>query len=109
VSVSGSTAGGNLVGGASCGGFGGTNAPDASFLYTAPFAGSYTVDTAASSFDTVLYVRSNTCSGAELACNDDTGGTRQSRVTLSLAAGQRVVIVVDGYSTASGSFNLHIN
>ena len=110
VSVSGSTAGAaNLAGGASCGGYGGSNAPDASFLYTAPVSGSYTIDTAGSAFDTVLYVRSTTCSGAELACNDDSGGTRQSRVTLTLAAGQRIVIVVDGYGAASGSFNLHIN
>src|SRR5712691_3430929 len=70
VSVGGSTAGAaNLVGGASCGG-GGTNAPDASFLYTAPATGSYTIDTSGSSFDTILYARSSTCTGTELGCND---------------------------------------
>src|SRR5262249_54016419 len=73
VTVSGNTLGApNLVGGASCGG-GGGSAPDATFLYTAPIAGSYTMDTFGSGFDTVLYVRNATCSGTELACNDDSG------------------------------------
>src|SRR6185295_10609593 len=109
ISVSGTTLGAaNSVSGATCGG-GGTNAADASFLYTAPIAGSYTIDTFGSSFDTILYVRSSTCSGTQLACNDDSGGVVQSQVTLTLTVGQSIVIVVDGYSAASGSFNLHIN
>src|SRR5437899_115849 len=62
----------HLMRGASCGGGGGINAPDATFLYTAPVTGSYTIDTAGSSFDTILSVRS-TCAGSELACNDDSG------------------------------------
>lgn len=108
VSVSGSTAGkANSVGGASCGG-GGNNAPDATFLYTAPLAGNYQMTTAGSFFDTILYVRNGTCSGTQLACNDDSNGTLQSRVVVTLAAGQSVVVVVDGFGTASGSFDLAI-
>src|SRR5262249_34834685 len=104
-----STAGAaNLVGGASCGN-GGSRAPDATFLYTAPFAGSYVIDTFGSTFDTLLYVRANTCSGTQLACNDDANGTLQSKVALMLAANQQVVIVVDGFNSAGGNFTLHVN
>src|SRR5262249_36625348 len=109
LTVSGSTVGAaNTVGGASCGN-GGSDAPDATFLYTAPFPGSYSIDTFDSDFDTVLYVRAATCSGAELACNDDFNTMLQSQVTLPLAAGQQVVIVVDGFNMKGGNFTLHIN
>src|SRR5262249_10235918 len=75
VSVSGSTAGAaNLVGGASCGN-GGSTAPDATYRYTAPAAGTYVIDTFGSAFDTLLYVRADTCAGTQLACNDDSSGT----------------------------------
>jgi hypothetical protein len=107
-SYSGSTVGAqNLVGGASCGA-GGNNAPDASFRFTAPAGGTYQIDTAGSAFDTVLYVRNATCSGEQLACNDDANGTVQSLVSVSLNAGQTVVVVVDGYGTRSGAFTLTI-
>ena len=109
VSLSGTTVGAaNSVGGATCGG-GGNSAPDASFLYTAPVSGSYTIDTFGSNFDTILYVRNGTCSGAQLVCGDDAGGTAQSQVTLTLTASQTIVIVIDGYGSAGGNYNLHIN
>ncbi len=107
VSVSGSTAGrANALSGASCGGGGG--APDYAYQWAAPSAGTYTIDTFGSSFDTVLYVRNASCGGTELACNDDAGGTNQSQVAVTLAAGQTIVIVVDGYGAASGNYSLHI-
>ena len=111
ISVSGNTTCGSyLVGGASCG-EGGTNAPDATFLYTAPAAGAYEFDTLGSSFDTLLYVRTSTCSGTELSCNDDIDppSTKQSRVTLALAQNQLVLVAVDGFGSESGSFTLNIN
>jgi hypothetical protein len=108
IAYSGSTVGAqNLMGGASCGG-GGSSAPDVSFLFTAPATGSYQIDTLGSAFDTVLYVRTATCAGTQVACNDDANGTLQSRVTVPLSAGQSVVIVVDGYSTRSGAFTLNV-
>lgn len=71
------------------------------FGWTAPSAGSYTFDTfdssgAGSRFDTVLALRDVTCSGAELACNDDTMALLSS-VTTTLSAGQHVVIVLRAY------------
>ena len=109
VSISGSTYSmPNTMGGASCGG-GGNGARDASYRWTAPVAGEYIVDTSGSGLNTVLYVRDGSCSGAELACNDDSGGGGQSRVTVSLAAAQTVVIVVDGTDGTSGDYKLHIS
>lgn len=82
----------------------------ASFVYTAPFSGTFEFSTEGSDFDTLLAVRLGTCSGAELACNDDAepngepGG--QSRVRVDLFVGQSVVLVVAGKSTATGHFVL---
>lgn len=95
--------------GASCGG-GGTSAPDATFRWTVPATAAYTIDTLGSDFDTILYVRSGTCGGTELACNDDVGGgIRQSQVLLNLQQGQVIVIVVDGFGFSSGNYVLNIN
>jgi hypothetical protein len=88
----------------SCGNGGGE---DATYQFTAPFAGTYVFDTFGSPFDTMLAVITG-CGGAELACNDDAMGL-QSQVTVPLAAGQVVIIVVDGYSGATGPFTLNIN
>jgi hypothetical protein len=106
-SVSGSTSGRPNDVSASCGA---SNASDAGYTFTAPATGSYTFDTVGSGYDTVLHVRNGGCSGPQLVCNDDAVGF-QSRVTLSLTAGQVVTVVVDGYSTSSGSYvlNLRLN
>ena len=100
----------NALGGASCG-RGGNEAPEVAFAYTAPSTGFYTIDTIGSAFDTLLYVRDGSCGAAELACNDDItpGADVQSQVGLFLNGGQRIVIVVDGFGTASGPFTLHVN
>lgn len=108
VSVSGTTAGGSNELFGSCGGF---SAPEATFRYTAPVTDSYVIDTYGSAFDTILYVLSGSCSASQLACDDDdlTSGVLQSKLTLSLNAGQIIVIVVDGFGGENGTFNLHIN
>ncbi len=107
--VTGSTAGGvNLFGLASCAD-GGVSAPDASYRWTAPADGMYAIDTGGSAFDTILAVREATCSGIELACNDDAPDLGvQSRLTLSLSAGQAIVIVVDGFGAQAGTYTLAI-
>ena len=117
VSVSGSTTcAANSRGGATCGGpgggpGGGDNSPDATFIYTAPVNGTYLISTEGSNFDTVLSVRLGTCSGQQLACNDDIqpGVIAQSRVNISLSAGQSIIIIVEGFGTATGNFILGIN
>lgn len=85
-----------------------SNAPDASYTWTAPSPGTYVFSTTGSSFDTILEVRAyNT--GASLGCNDDSNGTLQSTVSVGLSGGQTVVVVIDGFSTSSGSYQLNIN
>ncbi|MEM9191220.1 MAG: hypothetical protein AAGF12_18760, partial [Myxococcota bacterium] len=87
----------------------GGTASDLAFGWTAPATGRFTFDTIGSSFDTVLYLLSS-CGGAELpgACDDDSGGGTTSSITLPLNAGQSIVIVVDGFGTAEGSYILNI-
>ncbi len=92
-----------------CEGAFGSNSPDVSFTWRAPAAGQYVFDTCGSSFDTLLTVHDGTCSGARLACSDDDGscGGFLSSVTLTLAEGQQVVLVVDGF-LESGTYVLNI-
>jgi hypothetical protein len=85
-----------------------STAPDRSFSWTAPMAGDYFFDTFGSSYDTMLVIQS-TCAGPELACNDDIPGMGQdSRVRVTLGAGQRIIVVVDGWGSSSGAFILNI-
>jgi hypothetical protein len=82
-------------------------APDVVLGFTAPATATYFFDTAGSDFDTVLSLRTGGCEGSELTCNDDARDLT-SAITTYLLAGQRVGIVVDGYSGAHGSFTLDV-
>jgi hypothetical protein len=82
-------------------------APDHTYYWTAPYAGTFTFTTYGSSYDTMLNVYAS--SGAVLGCNDDAGGTLQSSLSLSLSGGQRVRIVVDGYAGNCGAYRLNIS
>jgi hypothetical protein len=85
-----------------------TDGPDVSFAWTAPAAAMYTFSLIGSSYDTVLTLWSPACGGAEIACNDDSGGL-QSSLVAALGAGQTVLVVVDGYNDTSGAYTLAIN
>jgi len=112
---SGATGGSSGLAG-SCGSTGG--APEQVYQWTPSASGTATIQTcgAGTNFDTVLYVRNSPCAtGSELpgGCNDDactnsTGLFRASRLTPTVTAGQTYFIVVDGYSTSSGSFTLSV-
>jgi uncharacterized protein YkwD len=89
----------------------GNGARDVTFVFTAPVAGRYVIDTVGSSFDTVLSIQSDCSGGAVLECNDDIarGTNTQSKVEIELAACQTVLIVVDGYDArAVGQVEVHI-
>ena len=77
--------------------------------FTADEAGPYTFDTSGSGYDTVLYLR-RACGNAatEIGCNDDGGEGSASRLTVELAAGETVTVVVDGYSGRVGDYRLAI-
>ena len=92
-------------------------APERVFQWTPTTSGTATIQTcgAGTTYDSVLYVRSPTCTSPEVTngCNDDacpnaSGLFRASKVTPVVAAGQTYFIVVDGYSGSSGSFTLSV-
>jgi hypothetical protein len=66
----------------------------------------YVVSTCTStSYDSVVWARFN---GSEIGCNDDSCGL-QSTMTTSTASGAGVVeVFVDGYSTASGAYQMSL-
>lgn len=90
---------------ASCGGSGGN---DRVLLFTAPDDASYTFTTFGSGYDTKLSLHAADCT-SEIACNDDAGGGLQSQLQLDMTAGQRVLIVVDGYNGATGDWTLEVS
>ncbi len=92
-------------------------APERVFQWTPTTSGTATIQTcgAGTTYDSVLYLRSPTCTSPEVTngCNDDacpnaSGLFRASKVTPVVAAGQTYFIVVDGYSGSSGSFTLSV-
>lgn len=100
---------GNTAGGAdqhtpACGSRPGS--PDERWTFTAPASGQYTFHVDADDFDSVLALYD--AQGRELACNDDFGNLRASRVEVPLSAGDTVVVVVDGFQGASGSYQLRV-
>ena len=60
-------------------------------------------------FDAVLYIRKESCSedDSEVACNDDSGTERHSKVEEELDPGVYFV-VVDGYGNESGAFKMDV-
>ncbi len=101
----------NRLGGATCGD-GGNSSPERSFLYRAPEAGCYRIDTYGPNFtlDTLLYVRGGeTCQGPEIACNDNVSeATPHSVVYVDFERDDTAVIVVDGSAGTKGDFQLNV-
>ena len=85
----------------------GVQSAEITFAFTAPVTDTYVFDTIGSSFDTILYAYRPTCEPPELACNDDVDGTLASSITLSLQAGETVVVVLDGFGE-SGTYSLQV-
>lgn len=83
------------------------------YSWTAPSAGTVTIDTHGSSFDTLLgvYTGSSVSALTSVAANDDdpVGGTTTSKVTFAAIAGTTYQIAVDGYGGAAGSITLNLN
>jgi len=81
----------------------------ADFVYRwiALAAGSYTIDTFGSGYDTALTLHQTDCT-TEISCNDDSGVGLQSSVNFNAAAGQEILIGVQGFFGATGNFSLNI-
>ena len=86
-----------------------TRSPDFAISFNPPLSGRYAFDTHGSRFDTVLAIRSGTCGGDELACNDDDAATDSvdSRLVYPLDRNVPVTIVVSGFEGDSGTFLFH--
>ena len=103
--ILGDTTGGTTELGGTCGG--GGAAPERTFVWTPATSGSATIATCGSDVDTVLYMNTGSCEGAEVACNDDACGL-QSSITAVVTAGQTYTIVVDSFGSATGPFSLTV-
>jgi glutamyl endopeptidase len=79
------------------------------FRWTAPTAGTLTVDTFGSGFDTVLAAYTGASVGGltNRASNGDAGGGQQSRVDVSVTGGTTYHLAVDGTDSAFGATTLH--
>lgn len=79
--------------------------------WTAAAAGTVTVTTQGSSFDTLLgvYTGGSLSSLVEVASDDDSGGNLTSRVVLTTTANTTYQIAVDGYNGVSGNVLLSLN
>ena len=81
---------------------GGSVHGDVVYAWTAPSTGRFVFETAGSTHDTVLHVRTNSCDdGEELACNDDVRTGLASRVFLTATQGETYFVVVDGWADYS--------
>lgn len=76
--------------------------------FTPTVSGSVTINTANSTFDTVLgvYTGSSVSGLTTVVQNDDVGGTLQSQVQFTATAGVQYQIAVAGYNGASGAISL---
>ncbi|MCO4746987.1 MAG: hypothetical protein KC912_19470, partial [Proteobacteria bacterium] len=84
----------------------GSSGEEEGFLITAPSDGQLRLTTDGSTFDTILYVREGDCDGVELGCDDDGGAGSQSTLLIDVTAGQVYSVVVEGYGSACGDFDL---
>lgn len=87
-----------------------TSSPDVWYSYTPTCSGVAVIDTAGSTYDTVLSVH-NGCPGTtnnQVVCNDDAIGL-QSRVSFDAAAGVTYRIRVSGFAGRSGFYQMFIN
>ena len=88
--------------------------PSVWYRYTAPAAVSLAIDTFGSDFDTVLAVHAGACGAytGPLSCNDNDYDTinfgDQSRLVVTLAAGQTVFIEVLDHSAVGGTLVLDV-
>jgi hypothetical protein len=77
------------------------------YTITVGSAGTLIVNTFGSSYDTILSIYTGTPgSFTGVGCNDDSGGL-QSRLMLSVVAGQRFVIMVSSFSAGGGVLGLN--
>jgi CubicO group peptidase (beta-lactamase class C family) len=89
--------------------------PDKTYKWTVPTNGRYNISLCGSSYDTGLLLYDFTCPTEpsyprDFICgNDDFCGYQSELYCLELSAGQQILIVVDGYGSNAGPFQLRIS
>jgi hypothetical protein len=93
---------------------GGSNSPDVVYVYEELIGTRVTIDLCASLYDTKVFIYDIAAGygpGNPIACNDDANcgyNGYQSQVTMNLAQGHTYHIVVDGYGSDCGQYELHV-
>ncbi len=88
---------------------GGGDAPEALYKLDLPVKSDLFVTTHGTGFNTVLYLRSGSCCGAEIACNDDADGRATSVLAQRGLEAGTYYIYVDGATSAdAGPFTIDI-
>lgn len=90
-----------------------SNASDLSFSWTAPYSDIFTFRISASStqlsLDSVLVISPFDSPNQQLICRNDRHNEPGESASLSLTAGQQIIITVDGYAGLCGGFRLDIS
>jgi len=81
-----------------------TGGKDAWFTFTLGSAATVHLDTIGSDYDTVLYVRTGSCTGTEAGCNDNAGFRTESALDLTLSAGTYYAVVDAASGTDEGTY-----
>ncbi|MDP2313619.1 MAG: hypothetical protein Q8P41_11985, partial [Pseudomonadota bacterium] len=87
---------------------GSSYAEDVAYSWVAPYAGSWTFDLSASTGISDSIIGLYAADGSSLGCDDDSGTGYLSLETVTLDAGQLVIIGIDGYSSETGTYSLAI-
>jgi hypothetical protein len=88
---------------------GGGSTPEAVFKLVLTASSDVFVTTHGSSFNTLLYMRSACCNGAEIACNDNADGQQTSVIQQrGLAAGTYYIFVDGGAAGAMGAYSVDV-
>ena len=87
-----------------------SSAPDVVYAYTPSVNTTVVIDLAGSSYDTKLYVYDNCTTENVIACDDDGGDNYTSIISsLTLTGGVTYYIVVDGYGSSSGDYDILVD
>ena len=89
-------------------GFGGSGAGDQVWSITVDFDGSIVVDLTPT-HDSILYVFSDCAAGTCLAVDDEIGDGVAEQITFPVSSGSTYYIVVDGWGTGEGSYELVVS
>src|SRR4029077_17165489 len=83
---------------------------DIAYEWVVPPTSYYSLNTFGSGFDTVLAVRDGSCTGPEIACNNNSPTTLQSEIIRSFTANQHDVVVIDRNAGDQGNavFNVQL-